>query len=325
MRIIRTIGIVAAAFLVAGAAFLMSPRNPRAVAVTVTIPSGSGAAEIGRILQRAGIVRWGPVFRWYATLTGNATTLQAGDYALCPCSGTPELVRAIAAGEALSTDIPVTIPEGMNVWEIDDVLTQAKLVLPGLFARYYYSKEGTLFPDTYRFERDLASRSADPTTLAKVLKPFQDTFRQKASQYTKQQLIIASILEKEAKTAEDMVLVSGVIQKRLQLKMPLQIDATVAYGWCLRRWLPMSNNRTCDVTQAPIATEIKVDGLYNTYMRTGLPAGPISNPGLQALEAAAHPESSLYLYWLSTRDGSKLIYAKTLTEHQANRKKYLGL
>ena len=121
-----------------------------------------------------------------------------------------------------------------------------------------------------------------------------------------------------------MALVSGIIQKRLQLKMPLQIDATVAYGWCLRRWLPMSNNRTCDVTQAPIATELKVDGPYNTYARVGLPPAPISNPGLQALEAAAHPKTSSYLYYLSTRDGSQIIYAKTAAEQQANRAKYLG-
>jgi UPF0755 protein len=317
--------ILTAALVAAFVLFLLSPRASSTDTVRVLIPSGSGASAVGGILQRAGVIRWGPAFRWYATLTGNATALQAGEYELCPCASVPELVRSIVAGEALSTDIVVTIPEGMNIWEIDDVLAHEKLILPGLFARYYYQKEGTLFPDTYRFDRDIASHSADPTTLARVITPFTDNFKEKASGATKEQLIIASILEKEAKTADDMALVSGIIQKRMQLKMPLQIDATVAYGWCLRQWLPMSNNRTCDVTQAPIATEIKVDGAYNTYTRLGLPAGAISNPGLQALAAAQHPKTSDYLYYLSTRDGSKIIYAKTLAEHLKNRSKYLGL
>jgi UPF0755 protein len=313
---IRTIGIISAAVLVAGMLFLLSPRDLRASAVTITIPSGSGASAIGSILQDAGAIRWGFAFRVYATLTGNATTLQAGDYSVCACSSVPALVREIADGEALSTDIPVTIPEGMNIWETDDTLAHAKLVASGSFARLQYQHEGTLFPETYRF--------APKTSLAVIARRMTDTFQEKAARYTKQQLIIASILEKEAKTADDMALVSGIIQKRLQLKMPLQIDATVAYGWCLRRWLPMSNNRTCDVTQAPIATELKVDGPYNTYARTGLPPAPISNPGLQALEAAAHPKASDYLYYLSTRDGSQIIYAKTAAQHQANRAKYLG-
>jgi len=107
--------------------------------------------------------------------------------------------------------------------------------------------------------------------------------------------------------------------------MLLQIDATVAYGWCLRRWLPMSSTANCDVTQAPIALEIKTDGPYNTYTRPGLPEGPIGNPGLQALEAAKHPKASDYLYYLSTRDGSDIIFSKTLDEHLKNRAKYLGL
>jgi UPF0755 protein len=314
---VRATLIIGAVILIAVVAFVLCPRSFHAASTHVAIPSGSGAAEVGHILQRAGVVRWGPAFRWYATLTGNARTLKAGEYLLCSCSSVPELVRTIASGEALSTDIEVTIPEGMNIWEVDDTLAGAKLVLPGLFARYFFEKEGMLYPETYRF--------ASGSSLADIEARMQTTYVKHATNVTRDQLIVASMLEKEAKTKDDMAIVSGIIQKRLQLQMPLQIDATVAYGWCLRRWLPMSSSRNCDVTQAPIATEIKVDGAYNTYARKGLPAGPISNPGENALWAAAHPKTTDYLYYLSTRDGSKIIYAKTLAEHLKNRSKYLGL
>jgi UPF0755 protein len=180
------------------------------------------------------------------------------------------------------------------------------------FARTFLDREGRLYPETYRFAPD-----ATPKELADRL---VQMFDQNAAGVTRDQLVIASILEKEAKTKDDMMLVSGIIQKRLQLNMPLQIDAAVAYGWCLR------NLRTlCEVTQAPVAAEIKIDGPYNTYTRKGLPAGPISNPGANALWAAQHPQTSDYLYYLSTRDGQQLIYAKTLAEHLNNRSKYLGL
>ena len=103
--------------------------------------------------------------------------------------------------------------------------------------------------------------------------------------------------------------------------MPLQLDATVAYGACLRRFL--INEKNCDVTQIGVANEIKIDSAYNTYTRAELPRGPISNPGMAAIRAAKNPKSSDYLYYLSAKDGTT-IFAKTSAEHEANRRKYLG-
>lgn len=306
------------AVAIAGILFLLSPRDFDAAQVRVSIPSGSGAADIGRILQRAGIVRWGPAFRWYATLTGSARTLQAGEYELCPCASIPSLVRSIADGDAISTDIQVTIPEGMNIWEVSETFHKAGLLKnPAAFARTYLAQEGRLYPETYRFASD--SLPADITTR------MQTTFTEHAKGVTPDQLIIASILEKEAKSNEDMALVSGIIARRLKIGMPLQIDATVSYGACKQKFQLQSSNALCDVTLIGIANALKVDGPYNTYTRKGLPVGPISNPGANALWAATHPQSSDYLFYLSTRDGSKLIYAKTLAEHLKNRSKYLGL
>lgn len=315
------LGIACAALLVN---WVLSPVNVRSEPTTVVIEQGIGAAGIARILEREGLVRHWSAFSIYATTMGYATQLQAGTYRLCACQSVQELTDTLSSGRALSDDIEVTIPEGMNVWEIDELLQKQDLIVPGSFARTWAQHEGTLFPDTYRLDRSVASTAGEFQNARVIGQVFRDAFDRRTARHTTEQVIIASMLEKEAKSAEDMALVAGIIARRRELGMPLQLDATVAYGWCLRRWLPMSSTANCDVTQAPIAYEIKVDGPYNTYTRTGLPEGAIANPGLKALQAAASPTASDYLYYLSTRDGSQIIYSKTLQEHLQNRSKYLG-
>ncbi len=307
-----------------GFLFLASPLAAVSGTREFTVQPGWGGGRIAAELQRAGLVRWAPVVIIIANYTDTGDSLKAGTYALSPAMSASEIVRILAAGTALSTDISVTIPEGMNMWEIDGLLASQHLIVSGSFARTYFENEGMLFPDTYRFDVAIASHAGEYANARVIGKVLRDAFETKARGYTRAQIIIASMLEKEAKTAEDMALVAGIIAERQKRGMPLQIDATVAYGWCLARWLPMSSNRNCDVTLAPIATEIKVEGPYNTYTRIGLPKGPISNPGLKALAAAAHPKESPYLYYLSSRDGSQLIYSETLDEHLRNRLKYLG-
>ncbi len=297
----------------------LSPLHSGAsITIKCEIPYGFGARAIGARLVSCGLIRNGTVFELYARLTWNASHLQAGTYVLTPAQSVPEIVSIIASGLALSNDITVTLPEGMNVWEVSATLKQAGLVSDAsAFARSTINQEGKMFPETYRF--------APGTSMSDIAKRLTETFVSHSFGVTRNQLIVASILEKEAKTKEDMALVSGIIARRMELGMPLQIDATVTYGACVRIFQLQSSNKLCDVTQIGVANEIKIDGPYNTYIRKGLPAGPIANPGENALWAAAHPQSSNYLYYLSTRDGSKIIYSKTLAEHLKNRTKYLGL
>jgi len=282
--------------------------------VQFTVQPGWGGGRIAGELQNAGLIRWTWAFIFFENWTHTGDRLQAGTYVLSQRMTPAQIEHIIATGGALSTDITVTIPEGMNVWDIDHLLLRQNIITtPGAFSGAYHAREGYLFPDTYRVP---ASASA-----ADVATRMEQEFTTRASDYTAQQIVVASILEKEARTADDMALISGIIAKRIAAGMPLQIDATVAYGWCVRT---KGFAGSCDVTQAPLVTEVKKDGPYNTYTRTGLPAGPISNPGLTALNAAAHPTVSPYLYYLSTRDGSQIIYAKTLDEQLKNRLKYLG-
>ncbi len=316
---------VVAVSLVGGLALALSPLTAASSPRSFTVEAGWGGGKIASELERAGLIRSTFAFILITNWTRTGDRLKAGTYLLSSDMSARQIAERIAAGDAVSDDISVTVPEGMNVWEIDKLLASKSLIESGSFARIYHSQEGTLWPDTYRFDVSLASRShqfGDARAIGSVM---VDEFKNRAIGAPPDELIIASMLEKEAKQKEDMQLVAGIIARRRQLGMPLQIDATVAYGWCLARWLPMNSLALCDVTQAPLATQVKVDGPYNTYTRKGLPVGPISNPGETALWAAAHPTASEYLYYLSTRDGSKLIFAKTAAEHLANRAKYLGL
>jgi UPF0755 protein len=278
-----------------------------------TVEAGWGTARIANELNAVGLVRSSLAFAACAVLDDAEGRLQAGRYLLSPGMTPCVMVRMMANGEALSNDNVVTIPEGMNVWEIDATLAKAGVITAGELRAQFSYKEGHLFPETYRFAKD--------ATVQDIVNKMEATYFERGGTRGDIDLIVASILEKEAKTPEDMAMVAGIIQKRLEINMALQIDATVGYGWCVRT---KGFGRDCDVTQAPIATEIKIDGPYNTYARRGLPQAAISNPGIDALKAAANPKKSDYLYYLSTRDGSQLIYSKTLDEHLENRAKYLG-
>lgn len=203
-------------------------------------------------------------------------------------------------------DIKVTIPEGMNLADIERLLlvSDVKLSTP-LLTKDNLALEGTLFPDTYRFDKN--SSAQDVVVRMKKTYPDRDT------------LIIASLLEKEVKTESDMRLVAGIIKKRLAAGMALQIDATVAYGACYSKF---QAGTYCDVSQVNVVDNIKRDSAYNTYARTGLPAGPITNPGARAIRAASNPETSDSWYYLSTPDGTT-IFSRTLEEHNRARARYL--
>lgn len=205
----------------------------------------------------------------------------------------------------IPNDIQVTIPEGTNVADIERIILFSGIVLTDSLLKDGLMLEGYLFPDTYRFEK--TSSASD--IISRMKKEYPD----------RRQLIIASILEKEVQTESDMRIVAGIIEKRLQAGMALQLDATVAYGACLSKMLV---GTYCDVSEVNIVDNIKRDSAYNTYTRAGLPQGPISNPGVVALRAAANPGESPYWYYLSAKDGTT-IFSRTLEEHNRARAQYL--
>ena len=122
-------------------------------------------------------------------------------------------------------------------------------------------------------------------------------------------VIMASLVEKEARTSANRRIVAGILWNRLEKNMPLQVDAVFGY----------INNRD---TYSPSLTDLKIDSPYNTYVYKGLPPGPINNPGLDSLDAAVNPTKTDYFYYLTGSD-NQMHYATTYAEHQANQKKYL--
>ncbi len=301
----------------------------------ITVKNGQGVYDIAQTLQEQGLIKSQNVFVLYVKLSGSEKSLKAGKYSFSRRLSLYQIVNFLAKGLSEPADISITIPEGFNIWETDKQLTKAGLISEGQFSSEYYNDEGYLFPDTYRLKNYEVPITNDESDL--ILKELRDkmhiNFQNKTEpvfgnldgQNLGKIIIIASILEKEARSEEDMRLVSGIIYKRLEMNIPLQIDATVIYGACRREAAKSNFTKNCDVTFQGPAREIKIDGPYNTYMRKGLPPGPISNPGINAIKAAVNPQKSDYLYYLSSRDGSQMIYSKTSAEHAANRRKYLGI
>ncbi len=278
------------------------------------------------MLKQAGVIRSTRMFLWYVRARGWTDHLEAGDYLVPAGVSMEEVARLIAKG-ITHNDVTVVIPEGYNIWQIDERLADVKLVTRGQFAATYYPREGHLFPDTYRFRKG--------STMAEIEKKMEDNFNIRnvvllgpLSEEARDRIItIASIIEKESLRGPSMQLVAGVIENRVKRGMPLQIDATVSYGSCLRKFLvsvAAGSPKNCFVNLEAVGKEIHIDTPFNSYTRKGYPPHPISNPGAAALYAVLNPKGD-YLFYLSTRDGRQMIFAHTGAEHEANRRKYLGL
>lgn len=219
----------------------------------------------------------------------------------------------------------LVIPEGYTLAQIDRLLAQAEVLDEGdlinfeinrLRENYWFLKEaenleGFLFPDTYEFFLNSSPQVA--------VKKFLDNFKKRTAPILSGKehqvieiIIMASIVEKEVPDfGDDRSLVTGLLWKRLGIDMPLQVDATICFA---------KNPLGCgDV----LPVDLKIDSPYNTYLYRGLPPGPISNPGLNAIIAAINPKESLFWYYLSCPKTKKTIFAQTLDEHKQNIVKYL--
>jgi UPF0755 protein len=297
--------------------------------VKFTIKEGQSLKTVAQGLKERELIRNEFIFNTYVKLSGNDKNLKAGTYTLGGRLDMPDIVFVLVNGLAESDDIRLLISEGFNIWEIDERLADLDLIEEGDFSSQYHDQEGYMFPDTYRINR----RAAGPDFIHELKQRMSDNFNAKTAELLghlspaeeERIIIVASILEKEARSERDMKLVSGIIKRRMELGMLLQVDATVLYGACLRDAGTNNWSKNCNVSLKGPALEIKVDGPFNTYIREGLPPSPISNPGLRAIEAALNPTESDYLYYLTPRGTSDIVYARTAVEHVANRKKYLGI
>jgi UPF0755 protein len=272
---------------------------------TFEVEKGQSGEEIFNKLQTEGFIKsvfWSKVVLKMNSKLNVSTKFYPGEYSFeTPIS----LYRIVFEVTKRPVSLAVLIPEGFTKKQIADRLVKyiRKFDKKDFLTK---AKEGYLFPDTYYFYSF--------ATVDEILVDFNNRYNQNMMKSfgrlpTKDEVIIASMLEREARDPEDMKIISGIIQNRLKINMALQLDATVLYGQ--GAW----KERT-------LYSDLKHKSDYNTYQNTGLPIGPISNPGINALHAAINPKKNDYIYYLTGKDG-KMYYAKTHEEHIKNKQKYM--
>jgi UPF0755 protein len=300
------------------------------------VKSGQGVSEIASGLEQAGLIRSSWFFEVYVWQEGVESDFQAGNYALNPGQSISEIVRLMRQGNTINQEVTVRTIEGWDIRDIDSYLVERGLAAEGEFAALakqpvsewsfgferpdFLSSlpgradlEGFLFPDTYRVFRDSEPRDIIERMLnnfgKKVTKEMiADVESRGLSLYDI--ITLASLVEKEVRSAEDMRKVAGVFWQRIANGQPLESCATLAYILGV------------DKPQYSIA-DTEIDSPYNTYQNQGLPPGPISNPGLNAIQAAIDPEMTDYNYFLSRPDTGETVFSRTYQEHLRNKAKYL--
>jgi UPF0755 protein len=310
--------------------------SPEATGVaTVTVLEGESAKDIGESLEEAGVIQSESLFRILVALKGVEDELVAGDYEFDRGLTTIEVIGRIQRG--LVFPHVVTIPEGLRAEEIALTLQDEGIVSgtdfgEALFASEYDfdfldelppggALEGYLFPATYGFSRTATAHDVVQQMLAafekNVVEPLGSDIA--ASDLTLHETVtLASIVEREAQVPEERPIIASVFLNRLSIGLPLQADPTVQYAVATD---PESVRRYGYWKQGLTEADLEVDSLYNTYLVSGLPPGPIANPGFASIEAVVHPAETNYLFFVAKNDGSHA-FAETLEEHQRNVDRY---
>jgi len=281
-----------------------------------TIKSGEGIKSVAQKLQENNLIKNKYVFLFYSYRLALNQKIQAGNFKISPNLTTQEVVVKLSKGGV--TDYWVKILEGLRIEELTDIFPDDSPIKSADFTKAAKSKEGYIYPDSYLIPQYF--------TLDQVLSTIQTNFDKKFAQAKvgatntqmtdKQILVLASIIEHEARTLKVKQGVSGVLINRLNANMPLQSDVTVQYA---RDSKNKPTKYWVDLAAADIKSTISP---YNTYLNTGLPPAPICNPGYDSIYAAFHPTESDYIFYLTGDDGI-MHYATTLSEHNSNIAKYL--
>jgi len=306
------VAFVLAVFLVVGYRIAFAPPSNFPSGSIVSIARGASVPDIAAQLATAHLVKHPSLLRALLRIAGASAHVQAGAYLFIAPENLFTIAYRLVTGDYGLPPVRITFPEGDTSRDDTERIVAA---FPDISASDFISKaqpyEGYLFPDTYLFLQSTDTDSIIKTMRANFdakIAPLMGDIS--ASGHSLSDIIIvASLVEREARTLLNKRIVAGIIWKRLALGMPLQVDAV--FGYIYGR-----------DTYSPSLADLKVDSPYNTYTHTGLPPGPISNPGLDSIDAALHPTKTDYLYYLTGKD-NLMHYAVTYAGHQANRQKYL--
>ena len=300
--------------------------------ISFVVSEDTTVSGISQQLDQSGVVNYGTFFRLFNSLQGDGDVIiSAGVYTLNPTMDYDQIVSALTETTSTTT-VKVTIPEGYTIAQIRQTLLDnnvtSEALLDDALNNYAFKHdflkdeqpprenwlEGYLFPDTYEFVQD--SKQPIYEVLNVMLNNFDTKYDEQIEEGAKELgltthevVVIASLIEREAKEADEFSKISGVIHNRLNNSEEypyLQIDASLQYA--------VGHNN-------PLTEEdLKLDSPYNLYTNKGLPPGPICNPGYNALYAATHPDDHDYYYYVAMPDGTHL-FAETNSEHNRNRER----
>jgi UPF0755 protein len=298
---------------------LKTARRAGQPTVEVVIPPGTSVSGVARILQGEGIIGNPLVFEAYVRTHGYASRLEAGHYQV---PGGLDVVQVVELlGHASGSEVTVTIPEGYTKKQAADVMEHAGLLKAADYVAAVDSPqavpdflsdrpagaglEGFLFPDTYRFAPQATAAQVVAAQLARFGEVVTPDLRARAANQKLtlyQAVVLASIIEREARFDDDRPQIAAVFYNRLSIGMALEADATLLYA---------RGATSGEVT----AADKQSSSPYNTYANKGLPPGPICSPGLAAIRAALEPAQNDYLFYLTDKDGHAH-FSRTLAEHQ---------
>lgn len=351
-RIVRRIVLIIATIIiisvgaVAGGGYYylksaLEPMNPDSkVEKKITIPIGSSASGIGKILEENGIIKDARVFKYYVKLK-NETGFMAGDYTLKPSMTMPEIISNLKTGKIQEQLVfKMTIPEGKQLEQIAGIIAEKanrnpdevfkklndKAFIESLMAKYpdllteeifnkdiKYPLEGYLFPATYPFYKENPTIEEIVTPMLEktvsVIREYHSEMEEREMS-VHQLLTMASLIEEEATAKVDRDQISSVFYNRLKIGMPLQTDPTVLYAQGEHK-------------SKVVYKDLEIDSPFNTYKYPGLTPGPIANAGVTSIEAALFPEETDFLYFLATPTG-EVLFSKTLDEHNIKKAKHIG-
>jgi len=303
----------------------------------LSIPDRAPASQIATILQREGLISSERLFKLAVRASGKASSLKSGQYEFARGDSMVTIIERISSGKVMT--IKITVPEGLTSRQVaklvgdrglaleDDMIVvidnppeQVRADFP--FIHEGVSLEGYLFPDTYEFASGVGAMKVIRTMLRRFENAAQAALDAAAATATasptgagpkaaggqlpngltqREALILASIVEREARIESERPIIARVFLNRLERSMPLQSCATVQYI------LPTTKERLLN-------KDLEIESPYNTYLVAGLPPGPICSPGLASIRAVLDPEPGDYLYFVASNDGSH-VFSRTYNEH----------